>query len=226
MPYKVFCFFIEIIKYKIERSDTFKFEVLVAFSGQQAIETASREQLDIVLLDVMMPGISGFEVCRRIKEIKGDVFLPIIMVTAREDLESKIEGFESGADDYLAKPFDHQELEARVKSMLRIKSLQDELRRSRQRLVEAERLAAIGEVAASVNHEINNPLCAIMLNAQLIADEAESDPDGVRRRAAKIEENVERIQKITRRIQDLKESGTTDYVSGDKMLDLKDNNHG
>jgi len=110
--------------------------------------------------------------------------------------------------------------------MLRIKSLQDELRRSRQRLVEAERLAAIGEVAASVNHEINNPLCAIMLNAQLIADEAESDPDGVRRRAAKIEENVERIQKITRRIQDLKESGTTDYVSGDKMLDLKDNNHG
>jgi len=68
---------VEIIKYKIERSDTFKFEVLVAFSGQQAIETASREQLDIVLLDVMMPGISGFEVCRRIKEIKGDVFLPI-----------------------------------------------------------------------------------------------------------------------------------------------------
>jgi two-component system sensor histidine kinase/response regulator len=219
---------VEIIRYKIERSDAFNLEVVEAFSGEEAIEIASREPLDIVLLDVMMPRISGFEVCRRIKENKGGEFLPIIMVTAREDLEAKIQGFEAGADDYIAKPFDHQELEARIKAMLHIKSLQDQLRRtndelhqSRRRLVEAERLAAIGEVAASVNHEINNPLCAIMLNAQLLADEIEKDPEGARRRAAKIEENVERIQKITRRIQDLKEVGTTEYVSGDKMLDLK-----
>jgi len=220
---------VEIIKYKIERSDTFDLEVVEAFSGEEAIEIAAREQLDIVLLDVMMPRISGFEVCRRIKENKGGEFLPIIMVTAREDLEAKIQGFEAGADDYIAKPFDHQELEARIKAMLHIKMLQDKLRmandelqRNRQRLVEAERLAAIGEVAASVNHEINNPLCAIMLNAQLLSDEIEKNPESARRRAAKIEENVERIQNITRRIQDLKESVTTDYVSGDRMLDLKD----
>ena len=223
---------VEIIKFKIERSDAFDLEVMEAFSGEEAIRIATTERLDIMLLDVMMPRISGFEVCRRIKEIKGEEFLPIIMVTAREDLEAKIEGFEAGADDYIAKPFDHQELEARIKSMLSIKSLQDELRRtndelhrSRTRLVEAERLAAIGEVAASVNHEINNPLCAIMLNAQLLADEIEVNPEGARKRAAKIEENVERIQRITHRIQELKESVTKDYVSGDKMLDLgKDNN--
>ena len=221
---------VEIIKFKIERSDAFDLEVMEAFSGEEAIRMATEERLDIMLLDVMMPRISGFEVCRRIKEIKSDEFLPIIMVTAREDLEAKIEGFEAGADDYIAKPFDHQELEARIKSMLSIKSLQDELRRtndelhrSRTRLVEAERLAAIGEVAASVNHEINNPLCAIMLNAQLLAEEIEVNPEGARRRAAKIEENVERIQKITQRIQDLKESVTKDYVSGDRMLDLDEN---
>jgi two-component system sensor histidine kinase/response regulator len=219
---------VEIIRYKIERSEAFSLEVVEAFSGEQAIEIAAREPLDIVLLDVMMPRISGFEVCRRIKENKGGEFLPIIMVTAREDLEAKIQGFEAGADDYIAKPFDHQELEARIKAMLHIKTLQDQLRlaneelhKSRRRLVEAERLAAIGEVAASVNHEINNPLCAIMLNAQLLSEEIEKDPANARRRAAKIEENVERIQKITHRIQELKESGTTEYVSGDKMLDLK-----
>jgi len=213
---------VDIIRYKIERSEAFNLEVVVAFSGEDAIEIAAKEPLDIVLLDVMMPRISGFEVCRRIKENKGGDFLPIIMVTAREDLEAKIQGFAAGADDYIAKPFDHQELEARIKAMLHIKTLQDELQLSRRRLIEAERLAAIGEVAASVNHEINNPLCAIMLNAQLLAEEIERNPESARRRAAKIEENVERIQNITRRIQELKESGTTDYVSGDKMLDLKD----
>jgi len=212
---------IEVLKYKLERSARFELQILEALSGEAAIEIATKEPLDLVLLDVMMPHLDGFEVCRRIKALKGEAFLPVIMVTAREDLDSKIEGFESGADDYIPKPFDLQELEARIKSMLRIKELQDELLRTTQRLVDAERLAAIGEVAASVNHEINNPLCAIMLNAQLLQEEISSDPDGARARAAKIEENVERIQAITQRIQELKDSGTTDYVSGEKMLDLK-----
>ena len=213
---------IEVLKYKLERSARFELQILEALSGEAAIEIATKEPLDLVLLDVMMPHLDGFEVCRRIKALKGEAFLPVIMVTAREDLGSKIEGFESGADDYIPKPFDLQELEARIKSMLRIKELQDELLRTTQRLVDAERMAAIGEVAASVNHEINNPLCAIMLNAQLLQEEISSDPDGARARAAKIEENVDRIQAITQRIQELKDSGTTEYVSGEKMLDLKD----
>lgn len=213
---------IEVLKYKLERSARFELQILEALSGEAAIEIATKEPLDLVLLDVMMPHLDGFEVCRRIKALKGEAFLPVIMVTAREDLGSKIEGFESGADDYIPKPFDLQELEARIKSMLRIKELQDELLRTTQRLVDAERMAAIGEVAASVNHEINNPLCAIMLNAQLLQEEIRSDPDGALARAAKIEENVDRIQAITQRIQELKDSGTTEYVSGEKMLDLKD----
>lgn len=219
---------VEVIKYKLERSKQFELEILEAFSGEAALEVAASEKLDIVLLDVIMPRMSGFEVCRRIKKLKGEEFLPVILLTAREDLDSKLKGFESGADDYIAKPFEDQELEARIKNMLQIKALQDQLLRTNKelvltsrRLVEAERLAAIGEVAASVNHEINNPLCAILLNAQLLRDEISSNPEKAVERLDKIESNVERIQSITQRIQDLKEAQTTDYVSGEKMIDLK-----
>lgn len=218
---------VEVIKFKLQRSKQFELEMIEAFSGEEAIEIATNENLDCVLLDVMMPRISGFEVCAKIKEIKGPEFLPIILVTAREDINSKLKGFEAGADDYLAKPFDLQELEARIKNMLHIKNLQDELRktneelhRTGEKLVEAERLAAIGAVVASVNHEINNPLCAIMLNAQLLRDEIDSKPESAIDRVDKIEKNVERIQKITKRIQDLKESQTTEYLPGEEMLDL------
>lgn len=228
---------VEIIKYKLQRSNQFKLQVLEAFSGEEAIKIADKNKVDIVLLDVMMPKMSGFEVCRRIKKIKGPEFLPIILVTAREDIDSKLRGFEAGADDYLAKPFDLQELEARIKNMLHIKDLQDELRKANdalkkantelsvtgKKLVEAERLAAVGAVVASVNHEINNPLCAIMLNAQLIKEELESNPESVQERIDKIEKNVERIQSITQRIQEMKDAATTEYVSGDKMLDLEEN---
>lgn len=226
---------VEIIKYKLQRSSQLKLTVLEAFSGEEAIEIAGKQHIDIVLLDVMMPKMSGFEVCRRIKKIKDPEFLPIILVTAREDIDSKLRGFEAGADDYLAKPFDLQELEARIKSMLHIKELQDKLRKANdalkkankelgvtsKKLLEAERLAAVGAVVASVNHEINNPLCAIMLNAQLIKEEIESNPENIQQRIDKIEKNVERIQSITQRIQELKDAATTEYVSGDKMLDLE-----
>lgn len=211
---------VEVIKFKLQRSKQFDLEVIEAYSGEDALEIINKEHLDIILLDVMMPRISGYEVCRRIKERPKEEFLPVILVTAREDIDSKLKGFEAGADDYLAKPFDLQELEARIKSMLHIKNLQDELQRTSQRLLEAERLAAIGAVVTSVNHEINNPLCAIMLNSQLLRDEIESDPGKAISRLDKIESNVERIQEITKKIQDLRDAEMTDYVSGDKMLDL------
>lgn len=220
---------VEVIKYKLQRSNQFELEIREAYSGQEAIRMASEEPFDIVLLDVMMPNISGFDVCRQIKEIKKEEFLPIILVTAREDIDSKLKGFKAGADDYIAKPFDLQELEARIKSMLHIKDLQDKLReaydklsQTSEKLLKAERLAAVGAVVASVNHEINNPLCAIILNAQLLRMDIEKNSDKTGERLDNIESNVTRIQKITQRIQELKEAGTKEYVSGEQMLDLGD----
>jgi two-component system cell cycle response regulator len=103
------------------------FEVLTAFSGQEAIDTLARERVDVVVLDVMMPGIDGFETCRRIKAAPNLNHLPIIMVTALDQPSDKVHGLEAGADDFLTKPVDDIALITRVKNLARLKVLNDEM---------------------------------------------------------------------------------------------------
>ncbi|MCH2408624.1 MAG: response regulator transcription factor [Acidimicrobiales bacterium] len=91
-------------------------EVFEAASGEEALEIFQNQICDIVLIDIMLPGIDGFEVCRKIRRL-GDV--PIVMVTARSDSHDVVAGLEAGADDYLRKPFDPKELSARVRALLR-----------------------------------------------------------------------------------------------------------
>lgn len=95
--------------------------------GQQALSLVKEESPDLVIMDVEMPRMSGHQACRIIKGSKGFKFFPIILVTARSDLQTKVEGLELGADDYLVKPLNRLELLARVKSMMRLKTLQDDL---------------------------------------------------------------------------------------------------
>ncbi len=92
------------------------YEVLTAADGPTALETATRDRPDLVLLDIMLPGLSGFEVCRQLRD-KG-IEMPVIMLTARGDEFDKLHGFEMGADDYVTKPFSVDELLARVKAVL------------------------------------------------------------------------------------------------------------
>ena len=99
-------------------------EVLEAFNGSQALEQVEQEQPDLVLLDVVMPGLDGYEVCRRIKSRQG--FIPVILVTARTETESIVKGLDAGADEYVTKPFEPLELMARVRSMLRIRRMYQE----------------------------------------------------------------------------------------------------
>ena len=94
------------------------FEVKVAECGEQALESAREYPPDLVVLDVMLPDISGFEVCRRLRA-GGDIALPILMLTAKDGLIDKVAGLESGADDYITKPFAFEELLARVRAGLR-----------------------------------------------------------------------------------------------------------
>ena len=103
------------------------FEVLTAFSGREALDILARERVDVVLLDVMMPGMDGFEVCRRIKQIPRLAHLPVIMVTALDQPSDKVQGLEAGADDFLTKPVDDIALITRVKNLARLKVLADEL---------------------------------------------------------------------------------------------------
>lgn len=103
------------------------FEVLSAFSGAEALERLAREHVDVVLLDVMMPGMDGFEVCRRIKSDPKTHHIPVVMVTALDQPSDRIQGLESGADDFLTKPVDDIALVTRVKNLARLKTLNDEL---------------------------------------------------------------------------------------------------
>ena len=101
------------------------YEVLTAKDGEQGLTLAREKHPDLILLDVMMPKMDGFEVCRNLKNDPTCPFIPIIMVTAKADSKDVVEGLDAGADEYLAKPVDHTALVARVKSMLRIKDLHD-----------------------------------------------------------------------------------------------------
>jgi two-component system, cell cycle response regulator len=103
------------------------FEVLSANSGQQALDILASESLDVVLLDVMMPGMDGFETCRRIKSSPLTHHIPVVMVTALDQPSDKVLGLESGADDFLTKPVDDIALVTRVRNLARLKMLNDEM---------------------------------------------------------------------------------------------------
>src|SRR6476469_5817574 len=103
------------------------FEVLTANSGQQALDILARESVDVVLLDVMMPGMDGFEVCRRIKGSPKTMHVPVVMVTALDQASDKVQGLEAGADDFITKPVDDIALITRVKNLARLKTLNDEM---------------------------------------------------------------------------------------------------
>jgi two-component system cell cycle response regulator len=104
------------------------FEVLTATDGEAALRIAKREAPDLILLDVMMPGMDGFEVCRQLRAHPKTRHLPVVMVTALTDVADRVRGLEAGADDFLSKPLNEIVLFARVRSLVRLKTLMDELR--------------------------------------------------------------------------------------------------
>src|SRR5262245_38553371 len=104
------------------------FEVITAFNGMECLSKMEQGIPDIVLLDVMMPGMDGFEVCRRIKNNPKTAHLPVVMVTALDQPSDRVAGLDAGADDFLTKPVDDAALFARVRSLVRLKMMTDELR--------------------------------------------------------------------------------------------------
>jgi len=105
----------------------FGYEVLTATTGELALQSVARDRPDLVLLDVNMPGLDGFEVCRRLKSDPRTRLIPIVLITALHATEDRVRGIEAGADDFLAKPPVIAELEARVRSLMRLKRYTDEL---------------------------------------------------------------------------------------------------
>ncbi len=103
------------------------YEIVTAANGEDALGKLSISEIDLILLDVMMPGMNGYEVCRKIKKVPRTTFLPIVMLTALDSINAKIAGLEAGADDFLNKPFQKIELIARINNLLKLKFLHDEV---------------------------------------------------------------------------------------------------
>ncbi len=169
---------------------------------------------NLVLLDIMMPGMDGYEVCQKIRSDERIRDLPIILLTAKKDIESKVRGLDIGANDYVTKPFDRQEILARIRSLLTIEELKG-------KLVSAERLAAVGSMVVTLNHEINNPLAAIAGNAELLEMTLKDAPEDVREKLRVIQDQCMRIKDILIRIRNLKEANPKAYLQNTDMIDLE-----
>ncbi|HOW46515.1 MAG TPA: response regulator [Rubrivivax sp.] len=112
------------------------YEAIPVGSGEEALARIAEQPPDLVLLDIMMPGLSGYEVCRRIRATEATALLPVVLCTSLDPKQERIHGIEAGADDFLPKPINQPELFARVKSLLRIKALQDEVKEQAAQLAE------------------------------------------------------------------------------------------
>ena len=137
------------------------YEIFLASRGKEALEITEREVPDLILMDIMMPEMNGFETCKKIHFDDKFKNIPIIMVTAKSNLKDLMYGFECGAIDYIKKPFNNLELSTRVKSALRLKKTTDEL-------IAEKRKTALIEMAAAVAHNLNQPLSGMVLNLQYI----------------------------------------------------------
>ncbi len=142
------------------------YEIVKAASGEEALEKLSGNQIDLILLDVMMPKMSGLEVLKKLRADEKTRLIPVVMVTVLKETEDKVKALEAGCDDFISKPFDKSELFARVKSLLRIKSLHEEVENSYKKLKELERLK--DGLIHMVVHDLNNSLTTIFIVLQLL----------------------------------------------------------
>ncbi len=162
----------EIISQKALRN-TIEFSgevVLMAENGLKAWEKFCETPIRMVITDWMMPEMDGIELCRKIRRADLDDYVYIILLTAKDRAEDAVAGLEAGADDYIIKPFDPNELRARIRAGQRIIELEDSKKKASRRLLQSEKMASIGQLAAGIAHEINNPIGFINSNIHTLTE--------------------------------------------------------
>lgn len=190
-----------------------------ARDGGQAWELFQAEPVPLVVLDVMMPVLDGLEVCRRIRAHPAGRETFVLVVTARDGRDDLAEVLDAGADDYVSKPSTPENLRARLAIAAR-RIAQEEARRAAEaELARARWLAGIGETTLALQHEINNPLAALLGNAALIEARIVG-PDEYEETIAVIAEQARRIAAVVRRLASLRDPQSVEYHAGARMLDL------
>jgi len=176
------------------------YDVIPALSGKEALEIVKNEKIDLILLDIMMPEMDGYEVCRRLKSEEATRSIPIIFITAKTDEESIELGYSIGGIDYVTKPFKPRELLARAKTQLDLKGYQESLEAQveseisqrlaqEKMLIQNAKLAEMGEMMGAIAHQWKQPISAISLFVMNLESEAEQGKlslDSLREMASKI----------------------------------------
>ena len=194
------------------------FEVVYVDSGEKALDEMSRFKPDIVLLDIMMPAMDGFEVCRNIRRNRGNANVIIIMLTSVCEVEDKIKGIDIGANDYVIKPFGLSELFEVVARVNRFLDTKGEYLRK----MEEEKYTTLRGAANTVCHEVNNPLTSIVGSARILATQLakSGESSNLKREADTILEAAQRIQNITHQLARAIRVVTMEPVPGVRMIDL------
>jgi DNA-binding response OmpR family regulator len=199
-----------------KRLEANNYQVFLAEDGQAGLDIARLESPGIIISDWNMPKMDGKEFCKIVKTDSELKYLYFILLTARDSSEDKIEGMETGADDFMTKPFNDKELIARVRVGLRMTQLQQELQKYQHE-------KAITELAVTIGHEINNPLGIVMLTLQVMKKKISSEKyDELAQDIESCLNNGARVAGIVKKLCSLEELQFKPYLKNSKvnMLDL------
>ena len=182
------------------------YETDAAYDGLEALKKVETFNPDLILLDIMMPRMDGYEVARRLKASEKTRYIPVIMLTARGDVEDKVLGLDIGAEEYLCKPVSLVEVSARVRSLLHMKELQ-------MRLIEMEKLASLGQLVDGIAHEIRNPLMTIGGLARRVKEKLADKQ--LQEHINLIIHEVERLENLVKRVDEYKNAQVSELKKGD-----------
>jgi two-component system sensor histidine kinase/response regulator len=193
---------IEMLEYLLTNSG---FKLVSATRGVAGIELAEETHPDIILLDIMMPGIDGFETCRRLKAKETTRDIPVIFITARTDTVDKVKGFKIGAVDYIIKPFQYEEVIARVRSHVIINRQRREIQNLREQdRVYYEKLSRMkDEVMNTASHDLKNPLTVILTSLNLLKRHGTMDDERGQELMAAVETSARQMRTLISDLLDL-----------------------
>jgi two-component system sensor histidine kinase/response regulator len=184
------------------------YDLVDAGCGEEALHIAAERSLDIILLDIVMPGMDGFEVCRRLKANAETKVVPVLIITALTEKKERVKAMEAGADDFLNKPIEKTELIVRVKSLLRIKEYHDQLLENNREISEKNRsLQELEKVKEGLTnmivHDLRNPLTAISMSIELMQLRGENLNNAQRKAMSNIMQRCDYLNSMIQSILDI-----------------------